>query len=416
MSDTRQALLKRIDADRDRLVGFLQAFTRIDTANPPGDTRAGAAFIGDFLDRGGLSYHRIAPQETMPNLVAATRFARPGRHLVLNGHIDVFPSGDPARWTHAPLSGAIVDGRVHGLGTVDMKCGTTASIFTYAYLSGLADEMRGAMTLTLVSDEETGGRWGSGYLVEHHADEVLGDCVLNGEPSSPHTIRFGEKAMFWMKFSIRTPGGHSAYPHVSKSANRIAAALIRDLESLESLAPAAPEKVARALGGSDVLAGAERGLGAGAGAFLQKVTLNIGVMRGGVKVNMLPASCEIEADARLPVGVDREDVRRAVEHIVARYPEVSWEEGASQRGTPRGRTPSTRWSATSKTTSRRCSASDRPPSSRWAAPIAASGARPARPPTCTDAHRRAWARPTNPSRSTSSSTWSGRTRSPPSTT
>jgi succinyl-diaminopimelate desuccinylase len=143
----------------------------------------------------------------MPNLVAATRFARPGRHLVLNGHIDVFPSGDPARWTHDPLSGAIVDGRVHGLGTVDMKCGTTASIFTYAYLSGLADELRGALTLTLVSDEETGGRWGSGYLVEHHADEVLGDCVLNGEPSSPHTIRFGEKAMFWMKFSIRTPAG-----------------------------------------------------------------------------------------------------------------------------------------------------------------------------------------------------------------
>ena len=130
-----------------------------------------------------------------------------------------FPSGDPARWTHDPLSGAIVDGRVHGLGTVDMKCGTTASIFTYAYLSGLADELRGALTLTLVSDEETGGRWGSGYLVEHHADEVLGDCVLNGEPSSPHTIRFGEKAMFWMKFSIHAREG-TARIHVSKSANR----------------------------------------------------------------------------------------------------------------------------------------------------------------------------------------------------
>jgi len=256
---------------------------------------------------------------------------RPGRHLVLNGHIDVFPAGDRASWTHDPLSGAIVDGRLHGLGTVDMKCGTTASIFTYAYLSGLADELRGRLTLTLVSDEETGGRWGSGYLVGHHGDEVLGDCVLNGEPSSPYTIRFGEKAMFWLKLSIRTPGGHSAYPHVSKSANRIAAALIRDLESLEALVPATPEKVARALGGPDVRAGAERGLGVGAAELLQRVTLNIGVMQGGVKVNMLPAACEIEADVRLPVGVDRDDVRRAIERIVARYPEATWEEGASQR-------------------------------------------------------------------------------------
>ena len=331
MTAARRGLLARIEADRDRLVGFLQAFTRIDTANPPGDTRAGAAFIGEFLERAGLPYRRIAPQETMPNLLAATAFPRPGRHLVLNGHIDVFPAGDRARWTHDPLSGAMVDGRLHGLGTVDMKCGTTASIFTYAYLSGLADELRGRLTLTLVSDEETGGRWGSGYLVEHHRDEVLGDCVLNGEPSSPYTIRFGEKAMFWLKLSIRTPGGHSAYPHVSKSANRIAAALIRDLESLEALVPATPEKVARALGGPDVRAGAERGLGAGAAEFLEKVTLNVGVMRGGVKVNMLPAACELEVDVRLPVGVDRDDVRREIERIVARYPEAAWEEGASQR-------------------------------------------------------------------------------------
>src|SRR6202008_3165419 len=147
-------------------------------------------------------------------------------------------------------------------------------LFTYAYRSGLGGELGGALTLTLVSDEETGGRWGSGYLVEHHGDEVLGDCVLNGEPSSPHTIRFGEKAMFWLKLSIRTPGGHSAYPHVSKSANRIAAALIRDLESLEALVPAPPDKVARAPAGPDVRAGAERGLGAGAAELLQKVTLN----------------------------------------------------------------------------------------------------------------------------------------------
>jgi hypothetical protein len=47
VSDTRRALRERIDADRARLVGFLQAFTRIDTANPPGDTRAGVAFIGN---------------------------------------------------------------------------------------------------------------------------------------------------------------------------------------------------------------------------------------------------------------------------------------------------------------------------------------------------------------------------------
>ena len=330
MTDTRGALLQRIDADRERLVAFLQDFTRIDTSNPPGDTRAGAAFICAFLDAACLPYRRIAPQEAMPNIVATTPFSRPGRHLVLNGHIDMFPVGERAQWTRDPHSGDVVDGRLHGRGTVDMKCGTTASIFTYSYLSQVGAELKGRLTLTLVSDEETGGRWGSGYLIQHHQEEVLGDCVLNGEPSSPYTVRFGEKAVYWMKFTVRTPGGHSAYPHVSPSANRIAAALIRDLESLESIVPATPDKVVRALGRAEAIHSIERGLGKGASEVLQKVTVNIGVMHGGVKVNMLPSLCEIEVDVRLPVGIARSDVRKAIDHIVGRYPEVTWEDSPSQ--------------------------------------------------------------------------------------
>lgn len=325
MSEARQALLRRIEADEDRLVGFLQAFTRIDTCNPPGDTRAGAAFVARFLDAAGLPYRRIAPQEAMPNLVATTRFDRAGRHLVLNGHLDVFPVDDRARWSRDPLSGAIADGRVHGRGTVDMKCGTTASIFVYAYLSPLREVLGGRLTLTLVSDEETGGRWGSAYLLDAHRDEVLGDCVLNGEPSSPYTVRFGEKAIVWMRFVIRTPGGHSAYPHTSASATRIAIALASDLLSLESITPRVPEPVARALARPDVRAALERGLGAGATEVAQRVSVNIGVIRGGVKVNMLPSECEIEVDARLPIGVDPADVQAAVERIVARHPHVTWD-------------------------------------------------------------------------------------------
>src|SRR5262245_2061035 len=120
MPEARRALLRRIESDQERLVRFFQDFTRIDTSNPPGDTRAGAQFIQAFLRAAGLPYEIVAPQEAMPNIIADTRFARPGRHLVLNGHIDVSPIGDASRWTRHPLSGDLVDGRVHGRGTVDM--------------------------------------------------------------------------------------------------------------------------------------------------------------------------------------------------------------------------------------------------------------------------------------------------------
>ena len=44
-------LLGLLEAERDRQVDFLQRFARIDTANPPGDTRAAADFFRAFLDK-----------------------------------------------------------------------------------------------------------------------------------------------------------------------------------------------------------------------------------------------------------------------------------------------------------------------------------------------------------------------------
>ena len=324
MTNVRQELARRIDADRDRLVRFFQDFVRIDTSNPPGDTRAGAAFIRQFLDASGIAHRVIAPEETMPNIVATLEGTRPGKHLILNGHIDVFPIGDASRWAHDPLSGDIVDGCVYGRGSVDMKCGTTASVFTYYYLHSIRDRLKGKVSLTVVSDEETGGYWGSRYLVDEHP-EFLGDCVLNGEPSSKYTVRFGEKAVFWLRFVIRTPGAHGAYPHISKSATKIAARLILDLETLEEMPFQMPAAIEAALAKPDVRAAMEAGLGKGAVETAKRLTVNIGTLHGGVKANMLPGECVVEADIRVPVGLTREEALAAVKEILVRYPEATLE-------------------------------------------------------------------------------------------
>ena len=325
MSDARDALNRRIDAERERLVRFFQDFVRIDTSNPPGDTRSGAALIRRVLEASGIEHRVIAPQEAMPNIVASFAGAAPGPHLILNGHIDVFPIGDSSRWSRDPLCGDIVEDCVFGRGSVDMKCGTTASLFAFAYLHAIRDQLKGRVTLTLVSDEETGGRWGSGYLVEHHP-EVLGDCVLNGEPSSRYTVRFGEKGIFWLRFRVKTPGAHAAYPHLSASATKIAARLVLELEKLEALRPETPPWLARILARPEVRVAMERGLGRGAVETAGRLGVNIGVLQGGVKVNMLPGDCVVEADFRLPVGLSRARVLEEVRAIVRRFPEVSFDE------------------------------------------------------------------------------------------
>jgi succinyl-diaminopimelate desuccinylase len=327
MTSLSETLLSAIDARRDELVAFLQGFVRTPTANPPGETRDGAAYLEKFLMSRALSYRVIAPMADMPNLLAAFDTGRPGRHLVLNGHIDVFPPGRDEHCRHGgPWSGTIDEGRLYGRGTADMKCGTIASFATYALLHEHRDKLAGRLTLTAVSDEETAGKWGTGYLFEHHRAEVAGDCCLNGEPSSAYTVRYGEKTPHWLVFTIRTRGAHGAYVHMSASANKIATKLMEALESLTDIRPEMPAAVARNLADPAVRKALDDGLGKGAADLVPKVTLNIGMIDGGLKTNMIPSQCKLEADIRLPVGVTKARVRAAVERILKDFPEVTVEE------------------------------------------------------------------------------------------
>jgi succinyl-diaminopimelate desuccinylase len=323
LNEGKTRILDWIERDRDRLTDFLRRFIQAPSPNPPGDTRAAADHVRGFLAAEGLAHRIVSPHVEMPNFIASFPGGSPGRHLVLNGHMDVFPVGKTDTWTHGPWSGDVADGCIWGRGAVDMKCGTTASIFSYAYLHRLRESLRGRLTLTVVSDEETFGPWGARYLMEHHP-EVLGDCCLNGEPSDPSCVRFGEKGLLWLKFTVKTAGAHAAYTHLSESATQIASSLIQDLGSLPQLKASLPSNVSGLLDrAADTV---DRALGAGASAVMRKVTFNVGVIHGGLKVNMIPAECSFEVDLRLPIGVAKDELMMRARAIVARYPQASLEE------------------------------------------------------------------------------------------
>ncbi|BBK42114.1 peptidase [Allostella vacuolata] len=326
MDDLKRRLLDWIDADRDEIVRFLSGFLQAKSPNPPGDTREADAHVRALLAREGLPHRTVAAKPHLPNIVGSFEGAAPGRHLVLNGHMDVFPAIEDRPGERGQWSGEITEDRVYGRGAADMKCGTTASIMTYRYLHRLRDQLKGRLTLTVVSDEETGGRWGTKYLMETCPDEVLGDCCLNGEPSGLATLRFAEKGTLRLVFTVRTTGGHGAYPHLSASANKIAAAIVAELEAISDLEADMPDGIAAVLARPEVQAAVDRSLGDGARHVVARATVNIGVLRGGLKINMMPDECVVEADVRVPPGIPRDRVRALVQDILARHPEAEMEE------------------------------------------------------------------------------------------
>jgi succinyl-diaminopimelate desuccinylase len=134
-------------------------------------------------------------------------------------------------------------------------------------------------------------------------------------------VRFGEKGPLWLQIAISTAGAHGAYTHASKSATKTAMAIAVELEQLGAIKPVISDNVRAAIDAGR--ATMDRAMGPGAGSIVDKVTLNIGTISGGVKVNMVPSSASFEADIRLPLGVTREQVLTEVDKIMQTFPEAT---------------------------------------------------------------------------------------------
>jgi len=130
------------------------------------------------------------PRRTLP--LAFGRIGRPGgRRIVLAGHLDVVPVGDPATWTTDPWGGEVRGRRIYGRGACDMK-GGVASILAVARAFGsigAADGLDGELLVALVPSEEDGG---SGMLAAIRAlareDGSVADAAVITEPTRMELI------------------------------------------------------------------------------------------------------------------------------------------------------------------------------------------------------------------------------------
>jgi acetylornithine deacetylase len=121
------------------------------------------------------------PRTSLP-VVIGRAGRRGGRRLVLSGHTDVVPVGDPAAWTFDAFSGQIVAGELHGRGACDMKGGLAAILGAVRALgaTGALDRLAGELVVAFVPSEEDGGQ---GTLAAIRTG-VTGDMAIITEPSS----------------------------------------------------------------------------------------------------------------------------------------------------------------------------------------------------------------------------------------
>jgi len=166
------------------------------------------------------------PRTELPVVVG--RLGRPGgRRILLVGHTDVVPIGDPASWTVDPWGAEILDGQLSGRGAADMK-GGCASILAAAraiVASGAVEALDGELVLAFVPSEEDGGQ---GMLAAIRAG-ITGDMAVITEPTDLDIVIAHAGAL---TFRLTVPGraAHASMRRDGVSALDNLMTLIRALE------------------------------------------------------------------------------------------------------------------------------------------------------------------------------------------
>ena len=260
----------------DDVVSLLQALTRIPSVNPdnsPGTSQTGEAamahFLRDWLEAIGatVTLEEILPQR--PNLIA--RFAPlDGRPRILFGpHLDTV---GVAHMTIDPFGGEIHDGKIWGRGASDTKGPMAAMLIALQRNRNQLASMPVAIDFVAFMGEES-GQWGSKHFAKHHGADYT--FALVGEPTSMEIVHL-TKGSLWATLRATGRAAHSSQPE-------------RGDNAIVKLASAMLE--------------IERQLGATLATFthptLGHSTLNIGLIRGGSRPNIVPDLAEAELDIRI---------------------------------------------------------------------------------------------------------------------
>ena len=274
-------------------VALTQSLVRMDTVNPPGLEDRCVGLLADLLSDAGFACrtHEFAPHRT--SLVARIG-GRPGATgarapLCFTGHVDVVPLGRAA-WQHDPFGAAIVDGRLYGRGSSDMKSGVAAFV---AAAIARADRLREqaddgpGLSLIITAGEETGCEGAFAMAASKQARELLGTAgaLVVAEPTSNAPL-LGHKGAFWLSARALGTTAHGSMPE-------------RGDNAIYKIA-----RAALALEGFEFETGAHPLMGA--------PTLNVGSVSGGLNINSVPDAAELGIDIRSVAGQSHEKVLRCL--------------------------------------------------------------------------------------------------------
>ena len=218
-----------------------------------------------------------------------------GPTLLLNGHVDVVPPGDPSLWSRDPFSGAVTDGRLHGRGSLDMKGQLMAGLHAMRAVHGAEADLPGTVRLMSVVGEEDGGIGTLATILRGYT----GDGAIVMEPTN---LTVASSQAGCLNFRVRVPGvaAHGAVRSEGVSAIEKLIPVFRAIQALETERNAS-------LAGDPLFA-----------AHALPFPISIGTIHGGDWASSVPDHVMMEGRMGVAPEEAFSDARVAMEDAVAR--------------------------------------------------------------------------------------------------
>ena len=257
------------------VVELLQALVQIPSVNPegdpgvsPGGEKKVAQFVSTFLEELGFETLLEEIEPGRPNLIARAPGPIDRPRILLGPHLDTVGI---AGMTIAPFTAGISDGKIHGRGTSDTK-GPMA-----AMLWGLRENAHRLASLPVAVDfvgfmGEESSQPGSRHFAKHHASEY--EFAIAGEPTSLEAV-YCTKGCLWATVQATGRATHASQPHLGENA------ILKLMDGIRILHGPFLNRLEQSQH-----------------KILGKSTMNVGLISGGSRANIVPALATARIDIR----------------------------------------------------------------------------------------------------------------------
>lgn len=170
--------------DRDGVCALTEALVAISSLS--GEEAAVQSFIVNWFRERGLAPGIEPAEDGLHNVVVEVAGAGDGPVLAIGGHCDTVAAGPG--WSTDPLRPTRKDGRLYGLGALDMKGGLAAAMLATVDLAARRQDIRGRILFLALADEEAHSRGARAFLrsgrhvdaavmAEPHFDDVVTSAI-----------------------------------------------------------------------------------------------------------------------------------------------------------------------------------------------------------------------------------------------